>query len=108
MIWKEAVKHCRKLNLSELEDWRLPTIRELKSLINISDYAPAIDTRFFRNSNSAGHWSSTQVKDKAWQVDFFRGAVSQTNKLYGRYTRCVRDINKKNEKGEVSQGKMER
>jgi Protein of unknown function (DUF1566). len=48
MNWNEAIDYCRKLNIGNYTNWRLPTIHELKSLVNYSKYDPAIDTNYFR------------------------------------------------------------
>lgn len=37
--WHNAVKYCRKLRLSGYSDWRLATIDELESLVNLPAYA---------------------------------------------------------------------
>lgn len=37
--WHKAVKYCRKLRLAGYSDWRLATIDELESLVNLPAYA---------------------------------------------------------------------
>lgn len=37
--WHKAMKYCRKLRLAGYSDWRLATIEELESLVNIPAYA---------------------------------------------------------------------
>lgn len=38
--------------------WRLPTRRELLSIVNNDKSNPAIDTTYFPNTQSSGYWSS--------------------------------------------------
>ena len=37
--WHKAMKYCRKLRLAGYSDWRLATIDELETLVNLSAYA---------------------------------------------------------------------
>ena len=61
-------------------DWRLPTIKELSSLINssVQSYGLAIDAAWFPLTTSSEYWSSTtnpQYTVLAWKVDFSDGGV---------------------------------
>jgi hypothetical protein len=73
-------------------DWRLPTIKELATLADLSRVSPAIDINFFSNTQSSGYWSSTTDAGStgAWLVYFSNGTVSDWNKSYSYYVRAVR------------------
>ncbi|HHB95287.1 MAG TPA: DUF1566 domain-containing protein, partial [Campylobacterales bacterium] len=42
--WSDAQNHCNNLNYGGHSDWRLPSIYELKSLVDYKKYNPAIAT----------------------------------------------------------------
>jgi hypothetical protein len=67
------------INYKGHNDWRLPSIRELESLVKIGLTHPAIDDVAFPNTDlSQSYWSSTlAVHDSsAWAVPFQTGDVA--------------------------------
>lgn len=86
---------CGSLILDAYSDWRLPTRRELMSIVNYGTLSPAIDITYFPNTSSANYWSSTTWAgsgDVAWAVDFTSGRVTYGfgDKASGLCVRCVR------------------
>ncbi|MGK0248135.1 MAG: hypothetical protein ACI910_000863 [Oleispira sp.] len=74
-------------------DWRLPNIKELKSIVEQACYLPAINDIIFSNTQSEYYWSSSPYTGNpgyAWVVNFYRGHVSISNKSDGEYVRLVR------------------
>jgi hypothetical protein len=74
-------------------DWRLPTKRELLSIVDNSRSNPAIDTVFFPDSQPSYYWSSSPLPDQensAWQVYFLYGEASPNSKDKGNHVRLVR------------------
>lgn len=98
--WEDGIAHCETLDLSFNTDWRLPNIRELKSIVQRSLIAPAMDTTNFSYvETDIAYWSSstyyaTSGADKytyAWSVNFGGGISSTDLKTRTRNVRCVRD-----------------
>ena len=102
-----------------LNGWRIPTVRELHSLVWCSTgktkwttdpkdgkgtigifcnggsyYSPTIRSDVFPQTPArSSYWSSSQDIDdsnKAWGVNFYIGNVEVDNRLYGRSARLVR------------------
>jgi hypothetical protein len=92
--WNAALEYCKTPQLY-FTDWRLPNVKELKSLTDISRYNPAINTDLFPGTIAAGYWSSntdTNSPDVAQYVDFGYGYAHPSSKSnsYYYYVRCVR------------------
>ncbi|MEA1892333.1 MAG: DUF1566 domain-containing protein [Campylobacterota bacterium] len=91
--WGAAIQRCEDLTLATYSDWRLPSVNELRSIVDRSKSNPAIVDGFTQTSSDF-YWSSTSVKDyeyNAWGVRFYNGYVSNGKKDYNIYVRCVRD-----------------
>jgi hypothetical protein len=92
--WEEALTYCENLELAGYDDWRLPNCNELQTIVDYSEYDPAIDLVAFPNAFSNVYWTSTTMAASpgaGWTVTFLKGEVAGgANKLYGRYVRAVR------------------
>ena len=75
--------------------WRLPTRRELLSIVNRDRSNPAIDSSFFPNTlvNSYHYWSSdvyALYPDSAWSVSFVEGGTGASGQASSNLVRLVR------------------
>ena len=93
MNWEEALAYCEGLSLGGHTDWRLPNIKELDFLVDLSRYNPSINTVYFPNTLASNYWSSTtgaDYTDGAWGMYFNGGYVYCYSKSNYYYVRAVR------------------
>jgi alpha-tubulin suppressor-like RCC1 family protein len=99
--WPDALNYCNSLVLSGYSDWRLPNVKELVSILDISPLdidEPAIDNDYFIGTQPSYYWTSTSVADgpvNAWYVSFYGGGIAYGQDKRGPswipiYCRCVR------------------
>lgn len=94
--WVDARVWCRN-NESSLpgSGWRLPSIEELRTIVDSSVVYPAIDSAAFPNlpGDHYWYWSSTRTaadSSRAWVVYFWIGTVNTPFVHDFAYVRCVR------------------
>jgi hypothetical protein len=101
--WQAAIEYCKNFGLAEYSDWRLPTIDELKALLNITvgdgrtkiekNRHNYLNNNGFRNLQSTDYWSASTYAgntNKAWYVYMFSGNVYYANKDHYGYVLAVR------------------
>ena len=75
-------------------DWRLPSIRELQSLV-VQDERPTICSEAFPNAPATMFWSSTLVEEggnEAWNVYFGTGSTGTNDRENCYAVRLVRTV----------------
>ena len=104
--WQQALAAANDVEFASLTDWRLPNIKELKSITEQACYNPAINisvfpnalsytiiVSVFPNTLSSFYWSSSPIADSsglAWNVNFGNGYGDGGSKSDGDYVRLVR------------------
>ena len=118
MNWNDAVNYCENLNEGGFDDWRLPNIDELRTIIQnhpgtqsggscpISEKAGKLSSNdwtkdcrgrdgsnFSKLGDIGWFWSSSTLSDSsngAWGVTFNNGDVGHSGKYNVDSVRCVR------------------
>lgn len=92
--WEDALSYCEHEleGLAGYSDWRLPDIKELRSIVDDTRVQPAIDTEVFPGTTLHSYWSSSSypLANVGWAVLFAYGAVGTNQKYYESNVRCVR------------------
>ena len=91
--WKEALAYCEHLDLGGHDDWRMPTLKELQSLVDYSRDGPAVNTTYFPDTESDYYWhSTTRSADPHYVLvaSFDDGHVAPGLKTADYYVRAVR------------------
>jgi hypothetical protein len=88
----DATTYCGQLDLDAVK-WRLPSVKELETLIDESRTNPSIDLVAFPNTPGRFFWTAslvTHFPSNAWTVDFNRGADNFFPVTSLQLVRCVR------------------
>ena len=92
-LWKDALAYCENLVFAGADTWRLPNVKELRSIVDDTVTQPGIDSSVFPNTKSTGYWTSTTrhgAPNFAWYIYFSKGLASTDMKTNPNYVRCVR------------------
>jgi len=93
--WDEANNYCGNLVLGNQNDWRLPTLPELKKIRDMNKAELTINKDFFENTMKRHYWTSTifnTAHSSHWYVHFgvgYQGYTSDIKSGYG--VKCVRN-----------------
>jgi hypothetical protein len=89
----QAVAFCPTLTFAGHSDWRLPTIIELTSIVDLGQSSPTINVTFFPATPAASFWSSSPLAGSptdAWFVNFSLGYTYYSAMSSTVDVRCVR------------------
>ena len=92
--WAQATAYCQGLNLGGFSTgWRLPTKKELETLVDFRAVNPSIDVTAFPSTPAAAFWTSTLFAgslSRAWYVSFDTGSSGSFDVPAAYGVRCVR------------------
>ncbi len=91
---EDFIDALNSANFGGHNDWRLPTLKELVTLVDYSRQNPPIDTSFFQDTVSSYYWSSTTTannSNRVWPVYFHNNSYYYViSKFSYSYVRAVR------------------
>ena len=103
LIWKQSDDSIQRSWQDALEyaillkgKWRLPTVYELFTLVDLERDSPVINSIF--SCHADYYWTSSfssHYFDSAWYVHFLYGETFCGHKIDLHYVRCVRKPNRK-------------
>ncbi len=95
--WGAAEAAVVNLNAKQVaghNNWRLPTVEELNTIVERQCFKPAINLDAFPFSPEAGFWSSTTaagINARAWIVHFLHGQQYIANQMQDWRVRPIAD-----------------
>ena len=92
LTYEEAKAYCNELVLSGIKNWRLPSVKELRSIVDRTTFNPAINQNFSYSTNGF-FWSSTPYignNDQVWTIFFRDGNDYHQSKNDRAYVRCIK------------------
>lgn len=93
MTWQEALQATYGYSYANQNDWRLPNIKELKTITERQCVRPSVNTTIFPETTSDDYWTSTPSTSDlsmAWVVAFFNSSNSLKEKDAFVFARPVR------------------
>ncbi len=92
LSWENALRYADSLTLAGYTDWRLPNVKEIESIEDLTKNNPSVDTTYFK-MKVAHYWSSTTLPNlttKAWYLYTLWGITTYDPKTFQDYVLCVR------------------
>ncbi|MFZ4564399.1 MAG: DUF1566 domain-containing protein [Bacteroidales bacterium] len=93
MSWEEALAYSKTISLGGKTDWRLPNVKEIQSLNDVTLSKPSFNRTYFPDVITGNYWSSTTLinaSEKAWDINVDYGIVSYNVKTLKENVLLVR------------------
>jgi hypothetical protein len=93
--WKGAIRAAENSRFAGKKDWRLPTIKELDTIVEYQCTMPAINSAIFPATPASNFWSSSPYAgyaNGAWNLNFNDGVRDSCSMNFSLYLRLVRTV----------------
>ena len=92
--YDDSWDYCANLELDGHNDWRLPRVKELLSIVDYGqNFFLTIEAVAFTNTQDSRYWSATNLartSSAAWVISFEGGFIDEDSKASESFVRCVR------------------
>ena len=88
----KSLKYCNNLNLNGKNNWSLPTINQLHTIVSVNTKVPTKD--IIKNVSDTQYWSKTPFangKQYVWGINFKYGSAIYYERKHKFNVRCVRE-----------------
>ncbi len=94
--WDQAINRAEQAEYADYDDWRVPNIKELASIVESACSRPSINTEVFKNIHESANFHSATpaqaFQTHAWYVDQL-GQISAFQKTDEKRVLLVREQN---------------
>lgn len=93
LFWEDMEKQYKSVSFAGLRGWRVPSVDEMKSIIEKKCKGPALNLDVFPDASTFPNWTSSEIEGsggKAWQMYVTSGVAIKANKAVGSALRLVR------------------
>jgi len=93
--WSQALNIAYDSTLSGYDNWRLPNIKELQTLIDYNSFSPSAYTNFFPGTTNSKFWTASPAifnSNYTWVADFSSGNIDVSTANSNNALRIVRSI----------------
>jgi hypothetical protein len=96
--WRQALQLADAASYAGRDDWRVPNIKELNSIVEHACVSPAIDLTVFPGDTGWDVWSASPhggfphrgFPNGAWYVYFYSDSAEPDSRFSGHHVRLVR------------------